>query len=156
MRFWRDVREDVNLGILLPLVGMVLSVLVVFSGYGVFMWDRGPTSRGAALDEERKILKAMVARQETLDARLTAMEEAIKEDPAKVLSVPLLRKDFENLQLAVRESNGALHNEIGRLYSFLPWLIGLLVTINLALMGFFFSTLKDLKEQINNKLSQPE
>jgi uncharacterized coiled-coil protein SlyX len=73
--------------------------------------------------------------------RLTAMEAAVLSDPAKALSLPLLRRDLDNLKDSAKENLVAVRDEMGRLYDLSKWFIGLMITmaigvLTLALQGF--------------------
>jgi len=77
----------------------------------------------------------MIESQKNLDVRLKALEDALRLDAAKSLAVPLLRKDVDTLQDALRANTVAIQTEMGRLYGLVEWFLGLMFTIALGFFG---------------------
>lgn len=84
---------------------------------------------------DRQTLDSVSAQQKQLSDRLSALETAIMNDPVKALSLPLLRKDFDALQDRTKVDSDALRGELGRLYTFAQWFMGLFVTTALSLLS---------------------
>ncbi len=68
---------------------------------------------------------------ENTKLNLRSLKEMITENPEKALSLPLIKKDIEQL----KEENKALKNELDRVFDFNKWFIGIIVTILLALIA---------------------
>lgn len=80
--------------------------------------------------------------------RLTNMEKAVLQDPAKALEMPLLRKDFDHLKKTYEIDSISLKNEVSRIYDLNKWFIGLMFSmaigiISLAILNFIKSSKKE-------------
>ena len=51
-----------------------------------------------------------------LESRLTRLEQAISQDPARALEIPLLRKDFDNLENTQDTRLSAIQESIAQVY----------------------------------------
>lgn len=83
-----------------------------------------------------------------LGDRLNKMEDAVLEDPAKALEMPLLRNDFDHLKESYEADALALRDEVSRIYDLNKWFIGLMFSmaigiIGLAITNFIKSPKKD-------------
>jgi hypothetical protein len=114
---------------------------------------RGKPSGGprAELDPaDRHAIEESKERERQLGVRMAALEGVILTDPVKALSLPLLRKDFDALQDRQKADADAIRGELGRLYSFAQWFMGLMITIALALFTLAIGNLRresDKKEE---------
>ena len=103
-----------------------------------------PTGRPRAeLDPaDRQALAESRETQQQLTSRLSALEGALSSDPVKALTLPLLRKDFDTLQDREKTDLDAIRGELGRLYNFGQWFMGLVITIALALFTLAIGNLR--------------
>ncbi|MWV14146.1 hypothetical protein F3I62_18760 [Pseudomonas sp. R-28-1W-6] len=83
---------------------------------------------------------------ERLDSRLEALENAITEDPAKALAVPILRKDLDNAEKSLKAELIQTKSEIDRMYDQNKWFIGLMFTIALSVLGMAASSFFNRKD----------
>ncbi len=83
-----------------------------------------------ALGRQLEPLRSEVA---LIDARLSALEAAIKEDPSKALAVPLLQRDLDNLASAHKAEIESLGAAIDRVYDLNKWFMGGLAVSLLSL-----------------------
>lgn len=81
-----------------------------------------------------------------LSARLEALENAITEDPAKALAVPILRKDLDNTEESLKAELLQTKSEIDRMYDQNKWFIGLMFTIALSVLGMAASSFFNRKD----------
>jgi len=54
------------------------------------------------------------------------LSQALEADPEKALSVPLLRKDLEDVKNTSQHDLEALRNDVAQMYDTIKWLIGLI------------------------------
>ncbi len=80
-------------------------------------------------------LSGLKVEQSTTDKRLKTLEHAISDNPERALSVPLLRKDMEALQLRISSIQEATHDDVERLYTVMLWVLGSVVTVALTAFG---------------------
>lgn len=81
-----------------------------------------------------------------LGGRLGALENAITEDPAKALAVPILRKDLDNAEESLKAELAQTKSEIDRMYDQNKWFIGLMFTIALSVLGMAASSFFNRKD----------
>lgn len=93
---------------------------------------------GSEMASEVAGIKAAIA---NLDTRFGALETALGNDTARALSVPLLRKDIENLGLSSHVEIAAAKAEIDRVYDQNKWFLGLVGTMAIGLLGLAISSL---------------
>ena len=67
--------------------------------------------------------------------RVGQMEAVITDNPAKALSVTLLRRDLDHLQETQDAQLAALRQDLSRVHDDTRWLIGLMMTMAIALIG---------------------
>lgn len=91
------------------------------------------TSSGIANLESGSVAK--------LEARLSALEAAILDNPEKALSLPLVRKDLNEISKREAEYRTSLKSEIDRLYEQQKWMLGGIGTVLLAVAGGAISIL---------------
>lgn len=72
----------------------------------------------------------------TLRDKIAAIERAIRGDPERLLSLPMLRRDVTSLTSTYKEDFAALRGEVDRIYTMGQWLIGLFVLVGLTLGGW--------------------
>lgn len=58
--------------------------------------------------------------------RLSRLEGAIARDPEKALSLPMLRKDIDSMQIRIAEQRAVAVVEVERLYSVMLWALGIM------------------------------
>jgi septal ring factor EnvC (AmiA/AmiB activator) len=88
---------------------------------------------------DRQALTQLAADKNAIDLRLRALEDALRLDASKALTVPILRKDMEALQEKSKSDLTLVQNELGRLFSLAQWFMGAIVTIALAVASLVFS-----------------
>lgn len=76
----------------------------------------------------------------SIQGRLKALEDALTVNPAKALSVPILRKDLDNAEKNLRAELLQTRSEIDRMYDQNKWFIGLMFTIALSVLGMAASS----------------
>lgn len=74
--------------------------------------------------------------------RLSRLEGAIARDPEKALSLPMLRKDIESMQIRIAEQRAVAVVEVDRLYSVMLWALGIMA----GLLGVLVSGAVALKQ----------
>jgi hypothetical protein len=63
----------------------------------------------------------------TVQNQVNALNNAIESSPEKALTIPLLRKDVEDLKTATQRDLDSIRAEMGRNYDLNKWLIGLIL-----------------------------
>ena len=87
---------------------------------------------------EYELLKERV---ESINERLTLIEKAISENPEKALSIPMLRKDQENMSKSIETGRVAIKVEMDRLYEQQKWMLGGIGAVLLTVIGAALSAL---------------
>ncbi|WP_158652677.1 type I restriction enzyme HsdR N-terminal domain-containing protein [Vibrio campbellii] len=77
---------------------------------------------------------------DNLQGKLKALEDALTVNPAKALSMPILRKDLDNTEKSLRSELLQTRSEIDRMYDQNKWFIGLMFTIALSVLGIAISS----------------
>jgi hypothetical protein len=72
-------------------------------------------------------------------ARIQTLEKGLLDSPEKALSVPLLRRDLENIKQAYKEDLETLVRSTDRVYDQNKWFIGLMFTMAIGLVGLAVS-----------------
>ncbi|MDH2077200.1 hypothetical protein [Pseudomonas atacamensis] len=88
-----------------------------------------PNNNGQVLIVELTSLKAAV---KSIDERLEILERSISENPEKALSIPMLRKDQENMSKAIEGNKVAVSAELTRIYDQQKWILGGIGTVLFA------------------------
>ena len=70
---------------------------------------------------------------------MKSIQAALGSDLERSLSVPLLRKDLEQLKTQLNERTTAASKEIDRIYDQNKWFLGLMGTMALGLLGLAVS-----------------
>jgi hypothetical protein len=81
------------------------------------------------------------SRVSNIENQIKALADALGQTPDKALSVPLLRKDLENLKESNHRDLEVVESEVNRVYDQNKWFIGLMATIALSLLGVAVSNL---------------
>lgn len=76
----------------------------------------------------------------SLERRLGVLEAGISKSPEQLLSVPLLRKDFETLTKRVDENAAAVKAEIDRLWSLVFLILGVAGSVVTIAGGWFIKS----------------
>jgi hypothetical protein len=74
-----------------------------------------------------------------LSKRLKTLEDAMIDTPSKVLSVPLLRQEVDNIKVNSQKDSEVQAKQIDRVYEQNKWFIGLMVTMAIGLIGLAVS-----------------
>ncbi|WP_223504645.1 hypothetical protein [Pseudomonas sp. BF-R-24] len=88
-----------------------------------------PNNNGQAQIIELTSLKATV---KSIDERLAILERSISDNPEKALSIPMLRKDQENMSKAIEGNKIAVSAELTRIYDQQKWILGGIGTVLFA------------------------
>jgi hypothetical protein len=72
-------------------------------------------------------------------SRLDLLEKAFIPNPEYALSVPLLRKDFENLRAELVRDHEETGKTIDRMYDQNKWFVGLMFSMAVGLIGLAIS-----------------
>lgn len=86
-------------------------------------------------------LTSLRASVEQIDSRLLVLERSISDNPEKALSIPMLRKDQENMAKAIEGNKLAVSSDLSRIYDQQKWILGGVATILFALVTALFSAL---------------
>ena len=97
-----------------------------------------PVNSDASQVLEISVLKASV---KSVDERLSVLERSISENPEKALSIPMLRKDQENMVKAIDGNKLEVSAELTRIYDQQKWILGGVGTVLFALVTALFSAL---------------
>ncbi|NWB68076.1 hypothetical protein [Pseudomonas sp. I8001] len=92
-------------------------------------------------------------RVESINERLTSIERSISDSPEKALSIPLLRKDQENMAKSMDAGKIAVKIEMDRLYEQQKWMLGGIGAVLLTVIGAALSALS--KSFINGERTTP-
>jgi hypothetical protein len=84
----------------------------------------------------------------TTQSQMSVLTGAIGNDPEKVLSVPLLRKDVEDWKGSSQREIDSLREEMGRSYELNKWLIGLILA---AVIGTVINNMLQAKAEARNR-----
>jgi hypothetical protein len=76
-----------------------------------------------------------------IENQIKALADALGQTPDKALSVPLLRKDLENLKETNHRDLEVVEAEVNRVYDQNKWFIGIMATIALSLFGVAISNI---------------
>ncbi|NOQ25138.1 MAG: hypothetical protein GQ564_07220 [Bacteroidales bacterium] len=87
---------------------------------------------------------------QTLKDKLNQLEMVIIENPTKALSLPLIKKDIENLMENHDIERLSIRSELNRVYDQNKWFIGLMFTMAIGLLGLATSNFYQSKKENNN------
>jgi hypothetical protein len=111
---------------------------------------------GGLTPQERETLSQTAAAASQLDKRMAALETAILQTPEKAVAIPLLRQQLVDLQDRTHRDVDGVRGEIGRLYTMLQWLLGLMVTIIIGIGGLIAASLRQIGEKRRDVPREPE
>ncbi|MFJ2336969.1 hypothetical protein ACIOMP_08910 [Pseudomonas protegens] len=78
-------------------------------------------------------LAPIEARLSALSKRLSDLETAITSDPVKALTLPLMKRDYENLSKAVLQDKVSMREDLNRIWQFIFLCLGGLGSIGVGL-----------------------
>ena len=76
-----------------------------------------------------------------LDDRLAAIESVILESPERALGLTLLDREMQNLQDNFKEGLATTRNEVDRVFRFIQWFLGAVVTLAIAVISIAASNI---------------
>ena len=76
-----------------------------------------------------------------IDSRLSVLERSISDNPEKALSIPMLRKDQENMAKSIEANRVAVAVEVDRIYDMQKWILGGIGTVLFAVVTALFAAL---------------
>lgn len=79
----------------------------------------------------------MFEMQTNFDTRIARIENLLQGDPIRSLSVPLLRRDLDNISLRITEYQVAVREDFNRIYNVFMWAFGILVAVILGTFAYF-------------------
>jgi hypothetical protein len=84
-------------------------------------------------------IAALAGRLEAIERRQSQVEQVILNNPEKALSMPLMRRDIENLRDNNTQSLSAIKQSVDQIYDLTKWLLGALAVgvFSLAIANFF-------------------
>jgi hypothetical protein len=88
-----------------------------------------------------------------VDARLGVIERGLVDTPEKALSVPMMRRDLVALERSSETQISSIRDDVARLYTLMLWLIGIIVTISLGLVGLIFALGRAKKDDASKSAS---
>jgi hypothetical protein len=104
---------------------------------------------GDALPPSVQVAK-LTAQVDLIQTQVKMLNDAIGQSPDRVLSVPLLKKDVDNLRETYRHDLDSTQAEINRVSDQNKWFIGLLVTISISAFGLALSSFKQTAKTNEN------
>lgn len=110
---------------------------------------KGSLSALSDLPDEQKWkieVSKLQANVTVLSNKIESLESVLTTDPSKVLAVPLLRKDLESTEKALKLELQQTRAELDRMYDQNKWFIGLMFTIALSVLGMVASSWFNRKE----------
>lgn len=111
----------------------------IFSRAKILLAERRETDDSPGLKYlEFSALESSVSK---IDARLTVLERSIADNPEKALSIPMLRKDQENMEKSIEANKVALTIELNRIYELQKWILGGIGTVLFAAVTALLSAL---------------
>jgi hypothetical protein len=117
---------------------------------------RGKSTSTTLNPADLQRLNTVLEEQHVLDNRLKVLENAISTDPAKALSVPLLRKDIDELQTTQNNSALILNAEVTRLYNFVLGFFGLIITVSITFLGLTFAGMREARKMPTHRPDEPK
>jgi hypothetical protein len=84
-------------------------------------------------------LQTIAASTTALGSRLDRLENAVRDDPAKALELPLIRRDIDALKEHRTQDVDALRQELARVYDLNKWFIGLMATMAIGMLTLAIS-----------------
>jgi len=84
-------------------------------------------------------MAVLAVKIESLDKRLSGIEQAVLNNPAKALELTLLTRDMDNLKSTYQSDSERTRQEIERVYNQNNWFIGLMFTMALGLLSLAVS-----------------
>lgn len=99
------------------------------------------TGDGSVAELEIVAIKSSI---DSIDKRLGVLEKAISDNPEKALSIPLLRKDQENMVKSIEGNRVYASVELSRIYDQQKWILGGIGTVLLAAITGLISVLYKL------------
>jgi len=97
------------------------------------------TIKKATIDPQKLENAKVLAKLESLDSNIKAIQAALGSNLERSLSVPLFRKDLDQLKSQINERTTAASKEIDRIYDQNKWFLGLMGTMALGLLGLAVS-----------------
>lgn len=84
-------------------------------------------------------IAALDTRLDALSGRLQALEQAIQSTPEKALTMPLMRRDIDNLKESNAQGIGAIKASVDQIYDLTKWLLGALAVgvLSLVISNYF-------------------
>jgi len=81
----------------------------------------------------------MLSRVDDVERRQQRLEQAILNSPEKALSMPLIRRDIDNMREANTQNLSAIKQSVDQIYDLTKWLLGALAVgvLSLAIANFF-------------------
>jgi hypothetical protein len=79
------------------------------------------------------------ANLESLDKRLSTIEQAVLDNPSRALELTLLSRDMDTLKETYQSDLANTRAEIERIYSFNQWFLGGVITLSLAVISLALS-----------------
>jgi hypothetical protein len=80
-------------------------------------------------------LNSVRKNQESLDKRLSSIEQVIFDNPEKSLELTFMRREIDNMKITYQSETERTLREIERVYSQNNWFIGLMFTIAIGMIG---------------------
>lgn len=84
-------------------------------------------------------LAQITTRMDAISARQTKLEEAIQRSPDEALTMPLMKRDIENIKEGNQQSITMIKASVDQIYDLTKWLLGALTlgVLSLVLTTFF-------------------
>lgn len=99
---------------------------------------------------------ALRADLQSLDQRLSVIEQAVLDNPARALQLTLLSREMDNLKANYQSDLESTRQEIGRIYDLNKWFIGLMFTMAIGLLSLAVSNFIKKPERQEERKEQQE
>jgi hypothetical protein len=83
---------------------------------------------------------------------LVKINNVILDNPEKALTIPLLKKELNDLRTNIDKNQDIINSDIARIYDLFKWVGGLIFTLILSLLGLAFSNVFFKKRETTEKV----
>jgi len=93
---------------------------------------------------------------QSVDKRLSVIEQAVLDNPARALQLTLLSQEMDNLKARYQSDLESTRQEIARVYDLNKWFIGLMFTMAIGLLSLAVSNFVKTPEKREERREQQE
>jgi hypothetical protein len=101
--------------------------------------EQAAITRLPSKDKAAAKIATLETRMDDISGRLKALEQAIQTTPEKALTMPLMRRDIDNLKESNAQGIGAIKASVDQIYDLTKWLLGALAVgvLSLVISNYF-------------------